>query len=222
MLTIFLWSNAWFSCIDGVAGIMPIITCPSCNLTNTPFCCEMGFVENTRFCHKTGFVANTRLFGFVWCRLLRRHLGFGSVAQISGLKIGGWQHWSWPEYSGLWWPTTRRLPAPQQPHRPTNAWIWPPQGSSQQFQEQVGKYPGLRKAVDKSIFNFVHAQISKSQWWSMGSRGQSRSFQGQQLQERREVTSVTNRYSLHASSNHFPSTNWKLLDNWIPDLLNSS
>ena len=25
------------------------------------------------------------------------------------------------------------------------------------------KYPGLRKAVDKSIFNFVHAQISKSQ-----------------------------------------------------------
>ena len=93
MLTIFLWSNAWFSCIDGVAGIMPIITCPSCNLTNTRFCREKGFVENTRFCRKTGFVANTRLFGFVWCRLLRRHLGFDSdFAQISGLKIGGWQH----------------------------------------------------------------------------------------------------------------------------------
>ena len=46
--------------------------------------------ENTRFCRKTGFVANTRLFGFVWCRLLRRHLGFDSdFAQISGLKIGG-------------------------------------------------------------------------------------------------------------------------------------
>ena len=29
---IFLWSNACFSCIDGVAGIMPIITCPSCSL----------------------------------------------------------------------------------------------------------------------------------------------------------------------------------------------
>ena len=93
MLTIFLWSNAWFSCIDGVAGIMPIITCPSCNSTNTRFCREKGFVENTRFCRKTGFVANTRLFGFVWCRLLRRHLGFDSdFAQISGLKIGGWQH----------------------------------------------------------------------------------------------------------------------------------
>ena len=91
MLTIFLWSNAWFSCIDGVAGIMPIITCPSCNSTNTRFCREKGFVENTRFCRKTGFVANTRLFGFVWCRLLRRHLGFDSdFAQISGLKIGGW------------------------------------------------------------------------------------------------------------------------------------
>ena len=42
------------------------------------------------FCRKTGFVANTRLFGFVWCRLLRRHLGFDSdFTQISGLKIGG-------------------------------------------------------------------------------------------------------------------------------------
>ena len=82
MLTIFLWSNAWFSCIDGVAGIMPIITCPSCNLTNP------------RFCRKTGLVANTRLFGFICCRLLRRHLGFDSdFAQISGLKIGGWQLW---------------------------------------------------------------------------------------------------------------------------------
>ena len=91
MLTIFLWSNAWFSCIDGVAGIMPIITCPSCSSTNTRFCREKGFVENTRFCRKTGFVANTRLFGFVWCRLLRRHLGFDSdFAQISGQKIGGW------------------------------------------------------------------------------------------------------------------------------------
>ena len=82
MLTIFLWSNAWFSCIDGVAGIMPIITCPSCNLTNP------------RFCRKTGLVANTRLFGFIWCRLLRRHLGLDSdFAQISGLKIGGWHLW---------------------------------------------------------------------------------------------------------------------------------
>ena len=82
MLTIFLWSNAWFSCIDGVAGIMPIITCPSCNLTNP------------RFCRKTGLVANTCLFGFIWCRLLRRHLGFDSdFAQISGLKIGGWHLW---------------------------------------------------------------------------------------------------------------------------------
>ena len=75
---IFLWSNACFSCIDGVAGIMPIITCPSCNLTSTHFCREKGFVENMHFCHKTGFVANTRLFGFVWCRLLRRHLRFDS------------------------------------------------------------------------------------------------------------------------------------------------
>ena len=86
MLTIFLWSNAWFSCIDGVAGIMPIITCPSCNSTNP------------RFCRKTGLVANTRLFGFIWCRLLRRHLGFDSdFAQISGLKIGGWHLWDKPE-----------------------------------------------------------------------------------------------------------------------------
>ena len=82
-------------CIDSVAGIMPIITCPGCNSTNTRFCHENGFVENTRFCRKTGFIANTRLFGFVWCRLLRRHLGFDSdFAQISGLKIGGWQLWS--------------------------------------------------------------------------------------------------------------------------------
>ena len=94
MLTIFLWSNAWFSCIDGVAGIMPIITCPSCNSTNVPFCHKKGFVENMLFWRKTGFVANTLLFGFVWCRLLRRHLGFDSdFAQISGLKIGGWQLW---------------------------------------------------------------------------------------------------------------------------------
>ena len=78
-------------CIDSVAGIMPIITCPGCNLTNTRFCHEKGFVENTRFCRKTGFIANMRFFGFVWCRLLRRHLGFDSdFAQISGLKIGGW------------------------------------------------------------------------------------------------------------------------------------
>ena len=84
-------------CIDSVAGIMPIITCPGCNLTNTRFCHEKGFVENTRFCRKTGFIANTRLFGFVWCRLLRRHLGFDSdFAQISGLKIGGWQHCTKP------------------------------------------------------------------------------------------------------------------------------
>ena len=75
---IFLWSNACFSCIDGVAGIMPIITCPSFNSTNP------------RFCRKTGLVANMRLFGFIWCR----HLGFVSdFAQISGLKIGGWQLW---------------------------------------------------------------------------------------------------------------------------------
>ena len=81
-------------CIDSVAGIMPIITCPGCNLTNTRFCHEKGFVENTRFCRKTGFIANTRLFGFVWCRLLRRHLGFDSdFAQISGLKIAGWHLW---------------------------------------------------------------------------------------------------------------------------------
>ena len=81
-------------CIDSVAGIMPIITCPGCNSTNTRFCHEKGFVENTRFCRKTGFIANTRLFGFVWCRLLRRHLGFDSdFAQISGLKIGGWHLW---------------------------------------------------------------------------------------------------------------------------------
>ena len=93
MLTVYLWSNAWFSRIDGVRGIMPITICPSCNSTNTRFCHEEGFVENTRFCRKTGFIANMRLFGFVWCRLLRRHLGFDSdFAQISGLKIGGWQH----------------------------------------------------------------------------------------------------------------------------------
>ena len=93
MLTIFLWSNAWFSCIDGVAGIMPIIICPSYNSTNTRFCHEKGFVENMRFCRKTGLIANMRLFGFVRCRLLGRHLGFDSdCAQISGLKIGGWQH----------------------------------------------------------------------------------------------------------------------------------
>ena len=93
MLTIFLWSNAWFSCIDGVAGIMPIITCPSCNSTNTRFCHERDFVENRGYCRKTSFIANRRLFGFVWCRLLRRHLGFDlDFAQISGLKIGGWQH----------------------------------------------------------------------------------------------------------------------------------
>ena len=80
-------------CIDSVAGIMPIITCPGCNSTNTRFCHEKGFVENTRFCRKTGFIANTRLFGFVWCRLLCRHLGFDlDFVQISGLKIGGWQH----------------------------------------------------------------------------------------------------------------------------------
>ena len=86
---IFLWSNACFSCIDGVAGIMPIITCPSCNLTNTRFCREKGFVENIRFCCKTGF-AIRHLFGFVWCRLLCRHLGFDSdFAQISGLQVGG-------------------------------------------------------------------------------------------------------------------------------------
>ena len=72
-------------------GSCPIITFSSCNLTNTRFCHEKGFVENTRFCRKMGFIANTRLFGFVWCRLLRRHLGFDSdFAQISGLKIGGW------------------------------------------------------------------------------------------------------------------------------------
>ena len=52
---IFLWSNACFSCIDGVAGIMPIITCPSCNLTNT------------RFCHKTGFVA------YIWVCLVQTY-----------------------------------------------------------------------------------------------------------------------------------------------------
>ena len=53
-----------------------------------------GFDENTRFCRKMGFIANTRFFGFVWCRLLRRHLWFDSdFAQISGLKIGGWQLW---------------------------------------------------------------------------------------------------------------------------------
>ena len=91
-------------CIDSVAGIMPIITCPGCNSTNTRFCHEKGFVENTRFCRKTGFIANTRLFGFVWCRLLRRHLGFDSdFAQISGLKIGGWQHWCLPKVSHIVW-----------------------------------------------------------------------------------------------------------------------
>ena len=73
---------------------MPIIACPSCNLTNTHYCRKKGFVESTRFCCKTGFVANTSLIGLVWCRLLRRHLGFDSdSAQISGLKIGGRQHW---------------------------------------------------------------------------------------------------------------------------------
>ena len=81
-------------CIDSVAGIMPIITCPGCNSTNTRFCHEKGFVENTRFCRNTGFIAHTCIFGFVWCRLLHRPLGFDSdFAQISGLKIGGWQHW---------------------------------------------------------------------------------------------------------------------------------
>ena len=79
-----------FSCIDNFAGIMPIITCPSCNSTNTRFFYEKGFVENTCFCRKTGFVANTCLWGFVWCRLLRRHLRFDfDFAQITGLNLGG-------------------------------------------------------------------------------------------------------------------------------------
>ena len=85
-------------CIDSVAGIMPIITCPGCNSTNTCFCHEKGFVEHTRFCCKTGFIANMRLFGFVWCRLLCRHLGFDSdfaqISGLSGLRIGGWHLWS--------------------------------------------------------------------------------------------------------------------------------
>ena len=81
-------------CARPLEGIMPIITCRSCNSTNTRFCHEKGFVENTHFSRKTGSIANTCFFGFVWCRVLRRHLGFDSdFAQISGLKIGGWQHW---------------------------------------------------------------------------------------------------------------------------------
>ena len=40
------------------------------------------------------FIANTRLFGFVWCRLLRRHLGFDSdFAQMSSPRNGGWNLW---------------------------------------------------------------------------------------------------------------------------------
>ena len=40
------------------------------------------------------FVANMRCFGFVLCRLLRRHLAFDSdFAQMSGPKIGGWNLW---------------------------------------------------------------------------------------------------------------------------------
>ena len=40
------------------------------------------------------FVANMRCFGFVLCRLLRRHLGFDSdFAQMSSPRNGGWNLW---------------------------------------------------------------------------------------------------------------------------------
>ena len=60
----------------------------------TLFCRGMGYVP---FTHVWSWFASCRkyaLFGFVLCRLLRRHLGFDSdFAQISGQKIGGWQLW---------------------------------------------------------------------------------------------------------------------------------
>ena len=56
----------------------------------TLFCRGMGYV--TRILSWIAFCRQYALFGFVLCRLLRRHLGFDSdFAQISGPKIGGWQ-----------------------------------------------------------------------------------------------------------------------------------
>ena len=65
-------------------------------VTMTLFCRGMGYVSFTRVMSWIAFCSQYALFGFVFCRLLRRHLGFDSdFAQISGPKIGGWQLWSW-------------------------------------------------------------------------------------------------------------------------------
>ena len=58
----------------------------------TLLCRGMGYVSFTRVMSWIAFCRQYALFGFVLCRLLRRHLGFDSdFAQISGPKIGGWQ-----------------------------------------------------------------------------------------------------------------------------------
>ena len=56
----------------------------------TLFCSGMGYVPFTRILSQIAFCREYTLFGFVLCRLLRRHLGFDSdFVQISGQKIGG-------------------------------------------------------------------------------------------------------------------------------------
>ena len=60
----------------------------------TLLCRGMGYVPFTRVLSWIAICRQYALFGFVLCRLLRRHLGFDSdFAQISGPKIGGWQLW---------------------------------------------------------------------------------------------------------------------------------
>ena len=56
------------------------------------FCRGMGYVPFTRVLSWIAFCREYALFGFVLCRLLRRHLGF-DFAQMSGPKIGGWSLW---------------------------------------------------------------------------------------------------------------------------------
>ena len=131
-------------CLDGVAGIMPIITCPSCNSTNARF------------------VANTRLFGFVWCRLLCRHLGFDlDFVQISGLKIGGWQHCHLLAFllcrrcnSPSSWCLSRRQPCP--PYSPSR--LWPLLRS-----HQVPLIPRTDQSLNIFPFN-THFSDCKVKW----------------------------------------------------------
>ena len=67
-------------------------------------------------------------FWFVWCRLLCRHLGFDlDFVQISGLKIGGWQHCHLLAFllcrrcnSPSSWCLSRRQPCP--PYSPSRLW----------------------------------------------------------------------------------------------------